>query len=173
MSIAAQLAAGYSLENSIQESYREMCQLYGKESYISKEIKMILHKLKLNITIENCFDNLAKRSNIEDIILFSEVIYIAKRNGGDLINIVKDAANSIYRKIEVDREIKTIINSKRYEQMIMNIIPIAIVMYVRITCPGMLDVMYTTIAGNIIMTCCLILYILAFCLGIKISNVRV
>lgn len=173
MSIVAQLTAGYSLENSILESYREMCQLYGKDSYISKEIKIILYKLKLNITIEKCFENLADRSDIEDIILFSEVISIAKRNGGDLISIVKDAANSIYRKIEVDREIKTIINSKKYEQIIMNIIPLLIVLYVRITCPGMLDVMYTTITGNVIMTGCLMMYIFAFCIGIKISDIRV
>lgn len=173
MSIVAQLSAGYSLENAMPEVYREMKQIYGERAYITTETKNIIFKLRLNINIEQCFEDLAKRSGIDEIVIFSEVIYIAKRNGGDMIGVVRDAANSIYHKLEVEREIKIIINSKKYEQMIMNIIPLGIVGYVRITCSGMLDIMYETILGRIIMSVCFVIYICAFCLGIKISNVEV
>ena len=79
MSMTAQLIAGYSIENSLVEVYRELSQLYGKESYICKETKILIIKLRLNITIENAIENFAIRSGIEDIKLFSEIISIAKR----------------------------------------------------------------------------------------------
>ena len=156
MSMTAQLIAGYSIENSLVEVYRELSQLYGKESYI-----------------ENAIENFAIRSGIEDIKLFSEIISIAKRSGGDLIKIVKNAANSISRKIETEREIKVIINSKKYEQMIMNIIPICIIVYVRLTSPNMMSIMYNSITGRIVMSVCLMIYVFAFFLGYKISKVEI
>lgn len=173
MSMAAQLTAGYSLENSLMEVYRELSQLYGKESYICKETKILIVKMKLNITIENAIENFAIRSQIEDIKLFSEIISIAKRSGGDLIKIVKNAANSISRKIETEREIKVIINSKKYEQMIMNIIPLCIIGYVRITSPDMMKIMYTSMTGRVVMTVCLVIYVVAFFMGYRISKVDI
>ncbi len=173
MSITAQLSAGYSLENSLVEVYREMSQLYGKKSYVCIESKFIITKLKLNITIEKCFENLADRCGLEDINLFSQVVCIAKRSGGDMISIVRNAADSISRKIETEREIRTIINSKKYEQTIMNAVPLFIVCYVRISSPNMMNIMYETFIGRVIMTICLFAYSAAFMLGVKLSNVEI
>lgn len=172
MSMAAQLAAGYSIENSLIEIYRELSNLYGENSYICKETKSLIVKIKLNVTIEKALENLAERCSIEDINLFAQIVSIAKRSGGDLIKIVKNAANTISRKIETEREIKVIINEKKYEQMIMNIIPLCIVVYVRITSPEMMSVMYNTFTGRVIMSVCLIIYIFAVVLGYKLSKVE-
>lgn len=171
LSLTASLITGYSLENSIQETYKEMAQLYGKESYICKELKLIESKLKLSITIEMCFEEFANRCNVEEIKLFSEIIKIAKRTGGDIIEIVKDAADSISQKIEVEREIKIIINSKKQEQMIMNFIPIVMIIYVNATSPDMMAVLYNGVLGRVIMTVCLGLYVFAVYLGNKFSDI--
>lgn len=172
LSLSASLIAGYSLENSIRETYKEMEQMYGKESYICKEIKLIDSKLKLNITIERCLEDFANRCSIEEIILFSEIIKIAKRTGGDIIEIVKDAGNSISQKIEVEREIRIIINAKKQEQMIMNFIPIVMITYVNLTSPEMMATLYNGSLGRIIMTVCLGFYIFAVYLGSKFSDIK-
>lgn len=173
MSLSAQLSAGYSMENALVEVYRELSQIFGDNSYICMEVKSIMLKLKISINIEEGFRNLAERSNIEDIRLFSEVIGIAKKSGGDMIEIVRNTADSIYRKIEVEREIKIIINGKKYEQSVMNVVPIVLVLYMNVASPDMMSVMYNTIIGKVIMTICLIMYILAFYLGLKIADIRV
>ncbi len=95
ISLAAQMSAGYSIENSVKESYVEMSELYGTDSYICKELKVILGKLKNNISIEDSIAQLAIRSGNQDIRLFSEVLAIGKRSGGDLIGIVRSAALNI------------------------------------------------------------------------------
>lgn len=173
MSLSAQLSAGYSMENALVEIYRELSQIYGDNSYICMEVKSIILKLKISINIEEGLRNLAERSNIEDIRLFSEVIGIAKKSGGDMIEIVRDTADSICRKIEVEREINIIINGKKYEQSIMNVVPIILVLYMDIASPDMMSVMYNTLIGKVIMTICLIVYILAVYMGLKIADIKV
>lgn len=173
MSLSAQLIAGYSMENAIKESFIEMKQMYGGDAYICYELSIILTKIAINKPIEISLGEFAKRSNIEDIYLFAEVISIAKRSGGDIIEIVKNAADTIYQKIEVEREIDTIINSKKFEQNIMNIVPILIVLYVDFTSRSMMTIMYQTIIGRIVMTVCLILYIFTFFVSIKISTINI
>lgn len=173
LSLSAQLMAGYSLENAIKETYRELSQIYGKKSYICSELSAILSKLKIGIVIEKCFEELAIRSDIEEINLFAEIIKIAKRSGGDMIGIVRNAGDSISQKLEVEREIRVIMNGRKYEQMVMNVVPLFIVVYVNITSPDMMKLMYETVMGRIIMTVCLVLYILAFILGIKLTDIEI
>lgn len=172
LSLCAQLMAGYSIENGMRETYQELLQMYGKNSYICRELEVILAKLKINVVIEVCFSDFAERSNIDEIKLFAEIIKIAKRSGGDMIEVVRSAADSISRKLEVEREICVILNAKKYEQMIMNVVPLFIVVYVNITSPGVMKVMYETAMGRIIMTICLGLYIFAFLLGMKITDIE-
>lgn len=173
MSLAAQMSAGYSIENSIREAYEEMRELYGENSFICRELKIITEKLKNNISIEEAMAQLAIRSSNQDIRLFSEVLTISKRSGGDLIGIVKSAALNISEKAEVEREIKSMISEKQLEQGIMSIIPLMMILYVKISSPEMIEVMYQTVAGRIIMSCCLIIYIFAFLLGMKITDIEV
>ncbi|MDE7430667.1 MAG: type II secretion system protein F, partial [Lachnospiraceae bacterium] len=89
-----------------------------------------------------------------------------------MIEVVRNAADSISRKLEVEREIRVILNAKKYEQMIMNVVPLFIVVYVNITSPGIMKVMYETAMGRIIMTICLGLYIFAFLLGMKFTDIE-
>ena len=125
------------------------------------------------MNIANCFEDFGNRCQIEEIILFSDVINIAKRSGGNIIEIVKNAADSICQKIEVEREIETIINSKKYEQRIMDIVPLIMILYVNFTSGNMMSVMYNTLIGKLIMTICLLLYTVAFIIGEKITNISV
>lgn len=172
MSLCAQLITGYSLENAIYETYGEMENIYGKKSYICREITEISYKLKVNFTIEECFEDFAVRSGIQEIELFAEIIKIAKRTGGDIIEIVKNAADSISQKIEVEREIRIIINGKKQEQMVMSIVPLVMILYVSFTSPDMMQIVYEGFFGRIFMSVCLGLYIFAIFLGTKFSKIK-
>ena len=63
--------------------------------------------------------------------------------------------------------------AKRFEQSIMNIIPILIVIYIDLTSPGFFDLMYSTIIGRIIMTVCLVAYIVAVLMAKKILKIEI
>ena len=56
------------------------------------------------------------------------------------------------------------------EQRIMNWMPAGILAYVRLTSGDMMQIMYTTAVGRIMMTVCLAVYVGAFCLAEKMMG---
>ena len=171
--LSASLNSGYSLENAIKEAHKEMIILYGSQAYMSMEADIMLKLLALNIPVEKIFADFAKRCQCTDIITFSQILIIAKRNGGDLISIIKSSSATISEKISLKGEIATTIAAKQFEQNIMFVMPIAIMTYIRCMSKGYFNSIYQTPLGTVLMTVCLMVYILAIILGLKISKIKI
>ena len=75
------------------------------------------------------------------------------------MKIIARTSTIIGEKIRMKEEILTVTASRRFEQNVMRAVPIAMVGYLELTSPGFFDVLYTTIAGRILMTGCLLLYL--------------
>lgn len=106
------LNAGYSVENSFKEALEELKMLYGRNAVIVKSFSEIATRIHNNENIENVLKDFARKSDVEEILYFSEIFGYAKRSGGDMITIIKDTTSLIREKIELDSEIKTIISGK-------------------------------------------------------------
>lgn len=171
--LSSLLCAGYSLENSVKEAVTELTVLYGKEALIVKEFEYIDKKQSMNIPVEVLFYEFGRRSGIEDIKNFSNIIKIAKRSGGQLVYIINYTVNILSEKIRIKEEIATITASKRFEQRIMNIFPIIIILYINISSPDFFKVMYSTILGRFIMSIILCLYAFSIKLSEKILDIEV
>lgn len=170
--ISAALGAGYSVENALGEARKDLELLYGKESLLVGEFIRMERQLALNQPIEEVFSGFAKRWKSEDIRYFAKVFETAKRTGGDLIAITRLAADKISEKIEVRREIYTIISGKKMEGKIMTLIPLGMILYFWISSPGFLDCLYQGM-GRIVMSALLLLYLAAFFWSRKISDISV
>ncbi len=171
--LSASLNSGYSLENAVREAHKELIILYGKRSYMVQETDLMLKFLALNIPIEKIFADFANRCSCDDIITFSNILIIVKRNGGDLISIIKSSSTTISQKIALKSEVSTIIAAKRFEQNIMFLMPVAIMTYIRIVSKGYFDIVYHNVTGIIIMTCCIFFYLLSILLGLKMSKINI
>lgn len=133
LSIVFSLNAGLSIENAFVEALHEMGRLYGKYSNIYIQFSVIVRKLKRNITVEEAFDQYARGTGLDDIIYFSEVFTYAKRSGGNLMAIIRETANLISEKLELEDQILTKISGKKAEQMIMSLMPAAMIAYLRLS----------------------------------------
>ena len=173
LSIAANLRAGYAVENAFRETLQEMEQLHGRESPIYQEIYKIVQGLANQISVEALMEQFAKRTKLEEIQEFADIFAIAKRSGGNITEIIDETAIVISEKIDVEKEIQVLLSAKRLEQNIMSVIPFVIICYVSAASSGYFDVLYTTSAGRIVMTGCLAVYITAYVLGRKITEIQV
>lgn len=172
LSMSAALSAGYSIENSIRESKKDIEMLYGDKSVILPETEKMIAAIENSRPIEKAISDLALSCDVEDINCFSDIFEIAKRTGGNMIEIVKSTAEKISGKIEVKREIKTMIAAKKMESRIMNIVPLLIIVYFWLTSPGFLDCLYT-MSGHVFMTGLFGMYMFGCILSEKISDIRV
>lgn len=172
-SIASALKAGYSIENSFYESRKDMLRLHGRDSLIVKELDHFFLKLENGIPLEAILSDFATRTGVEDISDFSEIFVLAKRNGGDFTGIIGKTVRIMKEKDETEKEIAVILSGRKYEQRVMCIIPICIIIYLRITGRGFLSVLYHNPAGMVIMTACLIIYITSYLISMKLIDIKV
>lgn len=168
LSVATALRAGYAVENAFLESRNDMRMLYGEHSLIFQELEVIRRGLVINITLEELLKDLAERSACQEIRQFAEVFVIAKRNGGNLSEIIKDSSGIISRRIDTAQEIQTLLSGREMEQTVMKAMPFGIPVYISITYPGYFDSLYHNWQGVVIMSVCLLVYLAAYGLSDKI-----
>lgn len=173
ISLSAALNAGYSIENAWDEVLEELSLLYHTEAYIMKELTYLNNQIKMNMTVEKALQDFGRRSGIEDIINFSEVFATAKRTGGDMIKIIRATCNTMSDKIEIQREITTLLTGKKLEANIMKIIPFGILTYLLTFSPTLLEPLYHNLFGAVIMSFLLICYGSAFLLIDKIIQIDI
>lgn len=167
------MEAGYSIENSFVESYLSMRERFGDSSDMVQELNIIRQSLKLNMKIEELLIDFADRSGSEDIGDFAVVFSQAKRAGGSMVSIMKRTIVMVKEKIEIQREIQIMLSGKKYEQKIMSLVPIGVMAYISVTSKGFFDVLYHNVAGIIIMSICLVLYVLAICFAEYLTRIEV
>ena len=172
-SLIGSLRVGYSMENALKECLQEMILMHGEEAPICQELKLMLSSLRLGITAEQTFQEFAVRSAVEDIETFAAVYSIAKKAGGDMVEILERTSNNLSGRVETRNEIAVLISSKRLEQNIMTLIPVGIILYMEVTSQGLLDPLYGNPLGVLIMTMCLGIYLAAMWLGRKIIRIEV
>ena len=78
--VSTALTAGYSVENAFTQAYEELQKLYSEKEPVLQEFRRIRVGILLNRTMEELLSDLAQRSGVEDIEIFSEVFETARRN---------------------------------------------------------------------------------------------
>lgn len=167
------LNTGYSIENAFVQASGELELLYGQNSDIVKEFCMIVRRIKRNENLEDIMEDYARKVNVDDISYFAGIFRYAKRSGGDIPEIIRQTSKIIHEKAEVQNEIDTIISGRKLEQKVMTFIPFGIILYLRLTSGTFMEVLYGNVAGIIIMSICLLVYILAVLLSKKIVDIKV
>lgn len=166
------LSAGYSVENAFAASLRELRSLYGDRAMITEEFGRITAQLRMNRPIEALLEDFALRSGVDEIRNFTEVFSIARRSGGELCTIIEHTVSVIRETLSVGEEIETLTAARRFEQRIMNLMPFGIILYIDLSSGGFFEVMYSTAAGRLIMTVCLLVYLAACLLSERIMDIR-
>ena len=170
--ISSSLSAGYSIENAFGEARKDLILLYGENSILEQEFLGMERQLRLNQPIEQVLHDFAERWDTEDMRHFAQVFQTAKRTGGNLIAITHATAEKISQKIEVQREIQTMLAGKKMEGKIMSAIPLGLIVFFWISSPGFRDCFYRS-AGRMVSTGLLAAYVVAYQWSKRICEIQV
>lgn len=172
--ISAGLSAGRSIESTLKEAEKELFLLYPSDEFdIIKEIRYINHGLSLNMAVEELLRDLAERSHDEDIGSFAEVFISCKKTGGNLIEVARTSSNIISDKIEIKRDIQVKISDVRFEQKIMNVLMLGVLLAMTYASGDYMDPMFHGIMGRIVMTIALFIYAASYVVGQKLLDIEV
>lgn len=90
-----------------------------------------------------------------------------------MVDIIQDTAATIGQKADTAREISVLISEKQFEQAVMDVVPMGIIIYLRVSAPELIGRMYGNTVGVAVMTLCLAVYMAAVVISLKISDIRV
>lgn len=167
------LRAGYAAENALAECAGDLERMAGERDALVKELRYMQAQAALSVPLEELFADLGERSGLEDIRNFAQVFAIGKRTGGNMGEILSNAADQLRQKLEVQKDIQVQAASRRMEQTVMSLVPWGIILYLNVTSPGYMDVLYVTWAGKAVATVCLAIYLLSWFWGRKITEIEV
>lgn len=168
LGISTALAAGNSMENAFRKAYYEMKAMHGEESDIAKELHAIVKGMDNNLTVESMLLDFANRSHVEEIEDFADIFSVGKRSGGNMKDIMGVCCNTISESVELQREFRILLSSRRFEMQIMSVVPFGIILYIGSASAGYFDSLYHVFPGTLIMAGCMLLYVTAFLWGEKV-----
>jgi tight adherence protein B len=173
-SLSSSLSAGKSVESAFKEVLKDLSVSYpAPNTFIIKEVEYIVRKIEMNETIESAISDFAKRSHLEDVESFSDVFQICKRSGGNIVEVIKNTSNIINDKIEIKNEIDTLLSSRRFEQKILNAMPVLIILFLSVSAADYIAPIFNTIAGRVSMTVSIALLGAAYFISKKIMDINV
>lgn len=171
-SVSAALLSGYSMENAWKEAEKEVGELYGKDAYMTAELREMNAAIRINQPMEQLLYQFALRSQCEEILSFAEVLRFAKRSGGNFGKIIQHTTMKISEKLEIEAEILTVLSGKRMEQKIMNVVPVGMLAYLNLTSGEFLSPLYGNLFGICVMTAAFLAYFAVLMLSLRMGNME-
>lgn len=169
--LTSSYSAGQNTVDAFNDAASDMVSIYGEGADIVREVQIICTGLNNNINIEQLLLDFAKRSGLDDAMSFANVFEVCNRQGGDLKRIVAETREIINDKIEIEMEIETMLSGSKNELNIMMVMPVIIVI--------MLKGLGTSMAGTntpatiIVKIICIGIFVLAYGMGRKITDIRI
>lgn len=170
--LATSIGSGKNVVDSFKAAKDDLSVIYSNETAIIKELDIILDGITNNIDVEKSLVDFGNRSGIEDITSFANVFETCYRKGGNIKDVIKNTQQIITEKMEVEMEIQTIVTGSKNEQMIMTVLPIALIAIIKMMSPEFAT-NFTTPAGIIATTLGIALFIIAFFVGKAVLNIKI
>ena len=167
------LETGYSVENAFLEAERQHRQLFGEESVLVEDLHAVNAAVALRMPVEKAFMQFAHKYPYEEVLNFASIFSFGKRLGGSYVDNLRTTARKLEEKVDLKQDIAATIAEKRLELSVMSVMPMAIIAYMKCGSPDFLAPVYHNLAGIVIMSGCIGVYVFAMMLGRRVVAIEV
>ncbi|MDH5415252.1 MAG: type II secretion system F family protein [Flavobacteriaceae bacterium] len=161
------LRAGLSVPQSIGMVVEEL------PAPISQEFGMVLQQTKIGVTLDEAFENLAKRVPTQDNDMFVSSVSILRETGGNLAEVFDTIAEVIRERVRLKQKINTFVAQGKMQGGLIASMPFMMGAYFASTDPTFTDLLFGTIAGNILLVAALILNFIGAWAMWKVIQIKV
>ncbi|MEE1038644.1 MAG: type II secretion system F family protein [Eubacterium sp.] len=170
--MSSSFETGRNMYQALMESEKYISMIYGTDASMAVELRKMIYEIGNNRdSDERVIREFAYKTDIAEIESFSDAYSICKETGGNLEKSIRAASLTLRETMEIEKEIEKIMSQKVFEGRIVAMMPLCIILILNICSPGYLEVMYTTIAGRMIMIGTSIIYVIASYWMIKLTEV--
>lgn len=172
-SMSVAVRAGNVEIHAIKSALKDLMLSYNAKADIVKEVEnIILQYEKGGIELKVLFEDLANRSDLEDIRSFATIYSVIEGKSDRFGDILTETEEIISDKVEIEQEIETTITSAKSETMVMLIMPIVIVVAMSGMGGGLMETLFTTAVGHLCATVALIIFGISYVLAVRSSDIE-
>lgn len=172
--LSSALSAGRSLEGAFKTALADLLLVYpDRQTDIIRELEAICRCTEMNEPLERALADFSRRSGLEDVRNFAEVIATCKRYGGNLVEVVRSTAGIIGDKIAIEQEIRLLLAKPRLEQKMLMAMPLVFIVLINAGGGGYCVPLYSSPGGYLLMLLSLALLVMSFLASRKIMDIRV
>lgn len=173
-----QMVDGLNLMSNAMKSGLSVVQALGivveqMPDPMGQEFNLILSENKLGVSVEEAFNNLAKRVQCEDVDMFVTAVNILKETGGNLAETFDTIVYVIRERLKVENKIKALTAQGFYQGMLLLSIPPLLGIYFTVSEPGFMDPMFNTPLGWVLIVVITGLLVIAYFVIKKVITVDV
>jgi len=173
-SLSSSLSAGKSLESAFRAALKDLQVLYPEPGTpIIRELEYVCRRMELNDPVELTLQDFARRSGLEDIRNFADVVSICKRTGGNMVQVVKNTSGIIGDRIEIAQDIELILARQKFEQKILNVMPVIFIGLIKFGGSGYMDSLYVSAGGYLLMAAALSVIFISHLIARQIVDIEV
>jgi tight adherence protein B len=140
---------------------------------IRQEFNLVLSENKLGVSVEEAFNNLAKRIISDDVEMFVTSINILKETGGNLAETFDTITSTIRDRIKLEKKIDAMTALGYGQGMILLCVPAVMGLILHMSDPEFMKPLFTTAIGWIIILVILGLEVMAYIMITKIVKIDV
>jgi len=118
VNISSGLRAGASLPVAIEAVMRE------QGPPVSQEFSLLLRELRLGVSMDEAFSNLAKRVPIPDMDLVVSAVQIAREVGGNLAETLDRLADTLRKKAAMEGKIRSLTSQGKLQGWVVGLLPL-------------------------------------------------
>lgn len=173
-SLSSSLTSGKSVESAFRDVLRDLAVMYPDPgTFIIMEMEYMVRRLEMNETVESVLMDFAKRACLEDLDNFVDVFTICKRTGGNIIEVIKNTSAIINDRIEVCQEIDTMLAERKFEQKVLNIVPLGMIILLSVSAEDYMKPVFDTMAGKLVMSISIALLAAAYYISKRITDFKI
>lgn len=164
--LANSLRAGLTLTQGIELVAKEIPQPAGQE------FKRMAREIQLGVSFDKALADMEKRIPTRDFRIFAATLFIQRRAGGNLSEVLQEMAETLEDRRIVNQEIKTMTAEQRYISILVPIMPIALVLMMNTMNKGFIDPLFSGF-GLVLLVLFILGTILSYVLVKKVTNIKV
>ena len=172
-SLSASIATGRQMREALEDATEALKIIYDEKSLLCIELTKILKQVgETNESLEKLLLEFADRTKVQDIQSFVDIYMVSRKTGGNLEKVIHKTADILLERMELEKSIRVLTAQKRMESRIMVIMPFLVLLFLRVSSPEYLQVMYSTWFGRMLMSIALTSIISSYLLSMKFTQIE-
>ncbi len=172
-SLSSSISAGRAMEGAFADALKDLSIIYpDSESLILIECRYFVKNVEMNEGLEDILDDFENRAGLEDVTGFVDVLKSCRKAGGNIVEVIRTTTSVIQDKIEIKNEIQTMIAAKKFEQRIMSLTPVMMILILSLAAGDYMAPIFNTLQGRLAMTLAMVVLGVTYLLSEKIMEIK-